>query len=116
MHKYFAFLSILISTMQPALSVDHWLKVGDNVEIDIQMAKKDSQAKWRIGKISEINKKANCYIVEMPDKSKKKIINNPKWVKAASESVIQSLSEPAEIKPLEAEKKEKDSGTDSTSK
>lgn len=114
MNKNLTLLSTIftLSTL-PCLCADHWLKVGDNVEIDIQMAKKENQAKWRIGKICDINKKANCYIIEMPDKSKKRITNNARWIKAASPSVLQSLTEPAEIKPLDAEKKGKESGSDS---
>ncbi len=117
MNKNISLLSTIFTLATlPAFCADHWLKVGENVEIDIQMAKRDKEAKWRIGKICEINKKANCYIIEMPDKSKKKIINNPKWIKAASPAVLQSLTEPAEIKPLDAEKKGKESGSGETMK
>ena len=84
----------------------NWLKLGDDVECDISMSQKSDGAKWRIGKVYEINKKGNFYIVSLPDNSKLKIVNNSKWIKPASEAVTQSFTEPAEIKSPESQRKE----------
>ena len=86
-----------------------WLKLGENVECDINMAQKAEGAKWRIGKVHEIHVKGNSYTVALPDNSKVKILNNSKWIKTASDAVTQSFSEPAEIKSSEEQKKEEKS-------
>lgn len=87
-------------------------KPGENVECDISMSQKTEGAKWRFGKVHDFNKKGNFYIVEMPDNSKLKIVNNAKWIKPASEAVTQSFTEPAEIKtPQEQRKEEKSEPT-----
>ncbi len=91
----------------PAAENLNWLKPGDNVECDINMAAKADGAKWRIGKVHEINIKGNSYTVALPDNSKIKIVNNSKWIKAASDAVTQSFTEPAEIKSEETQRKEK---------
>ncbi len=84
-----------------------WLKLGENVECDINMAQKAEGAKWRIGKVHEINVKSNSYTVALLDKSKVRIVNNSKWIKTASDAVTQSFTQPAEIKSEESQRKEK---------
>lgn len=84
-----------------------WLKLGENVECDINMAPKAEGAKWRIGKVHKINVKGNSYTVALPDNSKVKIVNNSKWIKTASDAVTQSFTQPAEIKSEDTQRKEK---------
>ncbi len=104
-----AFIAQAPSWAAPAAENLNWLNPGDNVECDINMAAKADGAKWRIGKVHEVNIKSNSYTVALPDNSKIKIVNNSKWIKTASDAVTQSFTEPAEIKSPEVQKKQEKS-------
>lgn len=111
MKKTLLLISIAFMIQAPAWSATdgesmNWLKLGENVECDINMSQKTDGAKWRIGKVYKINRKENYYIVSLPDNSKLKIVNNARWIKPASEAVTQSFTQPAEIKTPEEKRKE----------
>lgn len=111
MQKTLLFISMAFLIHAPAWSATdgesmNWLKLGENVECDINMSQKTDGAKWRIGKVYQINRKENYYIVSLPDNSKLKIVNNARWIKPASEAVTQSFTQPAEIKTPEEKRKE----------
>ncbi|MCC7527286.1 MAG: hypothetical protein IT342_02115 [Candidatus Melainabacteria bacterium] len=62
----------------------NWLDVGARVEFDLIQASTPASSMWRTGKIVKVNRDMNSYEVELPDGSKRTIINAPKWIKPAT--------------------------------
>ena len=58
----------------------HWLNVGDSVEVDKLQSSTKGLAVWRTGKIIQVNRNSNSYLVDV-DGEQLTIINNDNWVK-----------------------------------
>lgn len=58
----------------------HWMNVGDSVEVDKLQSSTPGLAVWRTGKIIQVNRNSNSYLVDV-DGEQLTIINNDNWVK-----------------------------------
>lgn len=58
----------------------HWLNVGDTVEVDKLQSSTPGLAIWKTGKILQVNRSSNSYLVDV-DGEQLTIINNDNWVK-----------------------------------
>lgn len=78
------FLAIFsVSTAAAEPPGKHWLNVGDTVNVDIIMASSPGSSMWRTGRILEVHKDMNSYLVKVDDGSKRTIINSDDWIKPA---------------------------------